>query len=332
MSPLPFVPSSTSMPFSAPTLSDHSPARLRAGQNRGFTLIELLVVIAIIAVLVAILLPAVQQARAAARSTQCKNNLKQLGLAVHNYESTMGCFPPGRLTYSTPAAPGGQTTNGYLAFILPYVEQANLYNRYDYDKGCFSIDNQPVLSTVIPTYICPATPVADRTLTLVNQVDASQPTVKAAVTDYFGIRNIRRVVPTGSPVVASDGAMPAGIVRIRDIVDGTSNTNLLIEMAGRPEQFIMGKSLGKVGGGFDFYAVWAGNVAMAINNYSSDGTATPGPCIMNCNNQFQAYSFHAGGAQSVLCDGSVRFLSENMSADNYFRLGCLNDREIVGEF
>jgi prepilin-type processing-associated H-X9-DG protein len=119
---------------------------------------------------------------------------------------------------------------------------------------------------------------------------------------------------------------------MRDVVDGPSNTILILEIAGRPQQFIDGKSQGVVGGGFDFYSVWAGNVAMAINNYSSDGLTRPGPCIMNCNNQFQAYSFHEGGVHAALCDGSVRFLSENMNSDTYYRLGCLNDKEVVGEF
>ena len=169
-------------------------------RRRGFTLIELLVVIGIIAVLIALLLPAVQQAREAARRSQCKNNLKQLALAVHSYESSHGCFPPGRLSYASPSAPGGSTTNGFLTYVLPYVDQAPLYELYDFGKGCFSIDNEPVIKTVVPGYICPSTAVSTRVLTLINQVDSSQPTVQAAVTDYFRIRNLRRVVPAGDPV------------------------------------------------------------------------------------------------------------------------------------
>ncbi len=307
-------------------------------RNRGFTLIELLVVIAIIAVLIALLLPAVQQAREAARRSQCKNNLKQMALAVHNYESTTNCIPPGRLGYASAAAPGGSTTNGFLTYILPYIDQANLYNSYNFDKGCFSIDNEPVVSTVVPAYVCPSTPISPRTLTLPNQVDSAQPSVKAATMDYMGIRNIRRVVPTGTTITAYDGVMiQSGVIRFRDLTDGLTNTILLLEIAGRPEHFIGRKSEGAIGGGFNTYSSWSYNAAMAINNYTADGTATAttsiyGPCIMNCNNQFQAYSFHTGGAHAALCDGSVRFLSENMSSDTYFRLGCRNDGEVLGDF
>jgi len=307
-------------------------------RRTGFTLIELLVVIAIIAVLIALLLPAVQQAREAARRTQCKNNLKQIGLAVHNYESTTGCIPPGRLSYASPAAPGGSTTNGFLTYVLPYIDQAPAYSQYNFDKGCFSPDNEPIISMIVPAYLCPSTPVSPRTLTLPNQIDSSQPSVKAAVTDYFGIRNIRRVVPVGTAITAADGVMiQNSALRFASITDGMTNTILLLEIAGRPEHFVLRRSEGAIGGGFNFYSSWSFNAAMAINNYTADGTATAstsvyGPCIMNCNNQFQAYSFHTGGAHAVLCDGSVRFLSENMSSDVYFRLGCRNDGEVIGEF
>jgi prepilin-type processing-associated H-X9-DG protein len=156
--------------------------------------------------------------------------------------------------------------------------------------------------------------------------------------DYMGIRNIRRVVPVGTTITAYDGVMvQQSVVRFKDLTDGLTNTILQVEIAGRPEHFIRRLSEGAIGGGFNTYSAWAYNAAMAINNYTTDGTQTAttavyAPCIMNCNNQVQAYSFHVGGANAVLCDGSVRFLSENMSSDNYFRLGCRNDGEVVTEF
>src|SRR5579871_2149683 len=139
-------------------------------QNRrnGFTLIELLVVIAIIAVLMALLLPAVQQARESARRSQCTNNLKQIGLALHNYHEVHNSFPPSYLTYSNAVmgfpgadsntAPYGDTGPGWaaLAILLPYMEQSNLYNSINQDVPCWDPTNARVAQTQIATYLCPS--------------------------------------------------------------------------------------------------------------------------------------------------------------------------------
>ena len=133
-------------------------------RRRGFTLIELLVVIAIIAVLVALLLPAVQQAREAARKTQCKNNLKQMGLALHNYESTFTVFPPSCTSglnlgawFYNPADPTNPVTHlhSFASLILPYIEGGNIYNTIDYNVSSMDVSNRDIASTQIPVYVCP---------------------------------------------------------------------------------------------------------------------------------------------------------------------------------
>lgn len=140
----------------------------RSRNKRAFTLIELLVVIAIIAVLIALLLPAVQQAREAARRSQCKNNLKQLGLAIMNYESAYSAFPPARGLYCTSQSGGGGSiqdsgadcsiTMNWGISVLPYMDQANTYNSYNINSQFSSAANATAIATVIPTFICPSTP------------------------------------------------------------------------------------------------------------------------------------------------------------------------------
>ncbi len=147
-------------------------ANSRRRAARGFTLIELLVVIAIIAVLVSLLLPAVQQAREAARRTQCKNNLKQMGLALANYESSLNCFPPARLGRFV----GGTWDDGWECWtmmVLPYLDQVNLYNQYNNSLRWNDPGNAQLVGTIIPGYVCPSTP--NDTRTDLNSTNSPQP-------------------------------------------------------------------------------------------------------------------------------------------------------------
>src|SRR3712207_3155676 len=134
--------------------------------RRAFTLVELLVVIAIIGVLVALLLPAVQSAREAARRMSCGNNMRQISLGIHNYHDTLNLLPPGRINITAPS--GEASVNGVLTLILPYLEQTNLENLYDYKKGFDHADNQPAVNTHVKIYVCPSSPGGFRKVKMVN--------------------------------------------------------------------------------------------------------------------------------------------------------------------
>ena len=325
--------------------------------SRGFTLIELLVVIAIIAILIALLLPAVQQAREAARRTQCKNNMKQLGLALHNYEGTYTMFPPSRINLTGPVFQ--QTWN---VMILPFIEQSAMYSQYNFNINWYAAGNDPITTTQLPAFVCPSTP-GSRPLPTQALYDGitgtpSRPQPIWGYSDYGSINAVRNafIIASGLPSIGTKDAMgglgrgPGG-TRIRDISDGTSNTILIAEDAGRPRQYI-GRNPGlnprsgnpafgtqftadgwgwaDINGGF---SVDGANTAGVQNNTSGSGTPTiVGTCSMNCTNDSEMYSFHTGGAQALLADGSVRFLSENISGATLVGLITLQGGEVVGEF
>jgi prepilin-type N-terminal cleavage/methylation domain-containing protein/prepilin-type processing-associated H-X9-DG protein len=287
-----------------------------------FTLVELLVVIAIIGILIALLLPAVQAAREAARRTQCTNNLKQINLAIHNYHDTRKELPPARISITAPG--GAASVNGVLTLIMPYAEQGNLEDKYDYDKGYDHPDNQPAVNSDVPFYVCPSTPEGYRKLELSNIFGPVQtPGGTASATDYYAVRNLRNAA--GQP---KTGILGKSDPRLADILDGTSNTFWFMEMCGRPNQYIKGKTVPPPAD-FNWYGPWAGNNGMALNTYTADGLAKPGQCVMNCNSEFQPYSFHPGGAMFAFADGSVRMLRESMSPDSFRGLGSYNGSEVV---
>jgi prepilin-type N-terminal cleavage/methylation domain-containing protein len=223
---------------------------LRRTRRSGFTLIELLVVIAIIAILIALLLPAVQQAREAARRTQCRNNLKQIGLAMHNYESTHTVFPPARLTRGTDTK--------YVSWgvmILPYADQAPLYNQYNHNWRWNDPGNQDVISTPLALYVCPSTPSSGRfdRNTAITPASPANGTVTdgysgangrpGAAGDYASINRLDSQFFTRRGLADPGAGIRNGIIcrpaespstRMRDVTDGLSNTLLLMECAGSP--------------------------------------------------------------------------------------------------
>jgi prepilin-type N-terminal cleavage/methylation domain-containing protein len=336
-----------------------------ARRRSAFTLIELLVVIAIIGVLVALLLPAVQQAREAARRTHCRNNLKQIGLAFHNYHSSFNLFPP---AYSCGKGPvlssllitDQETTvddpnlHLFSELLLPYLDQAPLYNTMNFSSIYFSpadmsaigltqnytYNNQAAIKNVIPSFLCPSAP---RSGNMVEESFGPYIYTTGAV-DYapvggtYGIGGggFYDVVypPASNPPGYNNGVLSDNHTKfgINQISDGTSNTLLLFELAGRNDEYRRGRRFDSYtyGGGWGSFS-YADNW---LQGSSIDGSISGGPCAINCTNRGGegAYSFHVGGGMILLCDGSVRFVSENSAPQIFMYLITPDGGEVVGEF
>ncbi|WP_020470558.1 DUF1559 domain-containing protein [Zavarzinella formosa] len=267
----------------------------------GFSLLEQLVVIAIIAILIGMLLPAVQKVREAAHRMKCQNNLKQIGLALHHYHDTNDRFPPAIDGSHSPAI------HSWAIFVLPYLEQGPLADRYVWSKSWDDPANQPVVSVNVPVFICPSTPSSRTGVSGVQFYGAS---------DYTPITGVdTNLIATG--LLAPWQGNPSGVLadgvgyRIADITDGTSQTLLITEDAGRPELWRKGVKIGTTD-----EAGWASvnnRTPINLDGYSPDGVDEFGPCAINCNNGHEVYAFHTGGANAVFADGRVKFLRETIS-------------------
>jgi prepilin-type N-terminal cleavage/methylation domain-containing protein/prepilin-type processing-associated H-X9-DG protein len=307
----------------------------------GFTLVEVLVVIAIIAILIGLLLPAVQKVREAANRMACSNNLKNLGLALRHFECTQGRFPPGGVTESFPDADVTTSTNhGWGTYLLPFIEQQALADRYRWDKTHSAPENQPVAATQLKIFQCPSAAERDRFMTFGSWAANG---TRGACTDYAPINVV-------SPVLADmelidrvglyEGVMPINrMVRESEISDGNSNTILVTECAGRPRHWRVGQKgpeptqVHHVGGGP--WTAWANGLIIQGSPFDGGSLVVaplldaPGPCALNCTNNFQVFSFHPCGANAVFADGSVHFLKAGMSIRVLARLATYAGSEVV---
>jgi prepilin-type N-terminal cleavage/methylation domain-containing protein/prepilin-type processing-associated H-X9-DG protein len=287
-------------------------------KHQGFTLIELLVVIAIIAILIGLLLPAVQKVRDAAARMSCQNNLKQLALAYHNYHGAYSKFPPAAINSQTAPA-------GWGIFILPFIEQDNLYAKYNFNAPFFytnlqfGIDNQSVTTTPLKAMQCPSAPPDHSYQNYTLPPPYNIVSWNGSSADYgpeIGVDpNFLAPflnLPSGMNL---DGALQAdNNTRIADITDGTSNTLFLAEIAARPNLWQAGHPVTGQQTYFSGAGGWGDATSGNARLYgsSSDGTTSPGTCGINCSNDYGLYAFHSGGANAAFADGSVHFLSASI--------------------
>ena len=320
---------------------------MRLGR-RGFTLIELLVVIAIIAILIALLLPAVQQAREAARRTQCRNNLKQLGLALHNYLDAVRVFPPAMLNRCAGTYPD-QHHSG-LAMLLPYIDQAPLYNKWNWNAASSNVEgmnyesgtvgsaldpattgNLALVTTKLQAFLCPT----DNGKLVVSD-SAYKPSTSSseggAMTNYDFVTSSNVAYYNicqdwGAAAPSTKAAFGENsFCSMRDLVDGSSNTALMCEMT---REVANGRGNAWGYRGHVMVGVWL--ASYAINDWNWPYTT---PAIVPGRSASWAYpaSLHTGGVHILLGDGAVRFISENINSSTRAYLTYIGDGQVVGEF
>jgi len=293
--------------------------------SSGFTLVELLVVITIIGILIALLLPAVQAAREAARRMQCTNNLKQIGLALHNYHAAQGSFPPGAGTRKT--NPGNVAATGRFAFtvvILPYVEQTAIHGDVDLDIGHDQSINQWLRYADISMYICPSRGVATAKEFGVEYVYAQYLAVMGAKGENeFDGTAYPLDGPTGAGQFATTGILTRDSgVRISLIKDGSSNTMMVGEHSWKSRVYRPWPGgIGDSGGGM--HAMTMKNVLYPMHSVGREEAGT------EHSNDVSFGSMHPGGAGFLFGDGSVHFLSENIELKIFKAVATQDSGEVV---
>jgi len=278
--------------------------------RKAFTLIELLVVIAIIAVLIALLLPAVQQAREAARRTQCRNNLHQLGLALHNYHDTHNCFPPGNIQPS-----GAGMGGSWGSQILPFLDETALYNAMNFNLAPFNATNTTVSRAYLAQYACPSAP-APGFAGCGNGTCGGYAAATVRVGHYASNGGRTNYQGRAAKEVDSGPFFKNSRVRMRDIRDGTSNTFAVGEVD---------DDMRRVAGG-PWRIEWA--IGWDAGNSGAD---TGRPMNGRLGNYFQFGSVHEGGTFFAFCDGQVRFISENIDQGTYEALSTIARNEILDD-
>lgn len=321
-------------------------------RQRAFTLVELLVVIAIIGILVALLLPAVQSARSAARRVSCQNNMKQLGLATLNYEDTTGELPPGHWeeTVTTSNSGGGfpsvtRVQHSTISYILAQMEQTSIADQWDFEQtwnhsaAGQPIDNLRLSQTRIAMVQCP---------------EVSEPRGEwPGATDYTVCEDLAMGSTNAVPELINQGLIqPRSNARgryvsmlgprvknnkfsapkLRHCTDGTSQTFMWFETGGRPVRYKDGEPYlaGGFGGGGQPQETQGGHSWAEYENWHAVHNRC-GTSMMNCNNHEEIYSFHVGGCYYTFGDGSVRFIRETVDPDVFVSLFTRDAQDIIDE-